>query len=103
MNDKTEIIGADLGWSDSVVMICSTCGKQFENSKLADSPERIKKELKSLTKERLGKAVRVITTSCLNICPKDKIAIVKGSKSKFEAINVDPEIPAEQIFEHFFK
>ena len=101
MNKDKKIEKVDLGWEETVVMVCTKCGKQFEGD-LRDSPERIKTELKAKAKSELGKKVRVITTSCLNICPEDKIAIVKASNkesSVFKAYIVDPNTSGDDLFE----
>lgn len=107
MTQDSNFEKAEVGWKDSVVMICSRCGKQFSDILEQESPERIKVELKSRTKEEFGKSVRVITTSCLNICPKGKIAITvasaKGNKENeggvaFNAYAVDPSISGDDLF-----
>ena len=93
-------------WSESIVMVCSKCGKQFENPKEIDSPERIKTELKAIAKERLGHKVRVITTSCLAICPQRKIAIVKATQNHsktFTSIEVEPNSAATEIYDLLLK
>ena len=105
-NANKKIESAELGWEDTVVMICTKCGKQFYDSDLKDSAERIKSELKSKAKAELGKSVRVITTSCLNICPVDKIAIVKASSKNsdvFKAYKVDPDSTGEELYKKILK
>ncbi len=99
---EDKIQAADLGWDETVVLICNTCGEQFQNTAYQQSPERMKTDLKSIVKPLLGKKVRVITTSCLNICPKNKIAIVSASKTApetFSAFSVDPSMSGLELFE----
>jgi C4-type Zn-finger protein len=93
-------------WEKSVVMICSKCGIQFDDLQLSTSPERIKTELKAKTKNELGSLhARIITTSCLNICPENKISIVMASSDEkiFKAYNVNPNISGTEVFETLFK
>ena len=93
-------------WSETLVMVCSKCGKQFEETNEINSPERIKTELKALAKERLGNKVRVITTSCLAICPQRKIAIVKATQNQsktFTSIEVEPHKSAAEIYDSLLK
>ena len=66
------------GWEESVVMVCKSCD---------DQAERIKTELKEMAKSEFGKKVRVITTSCLGICPEKKIAISIASKKSSEVFS----------------
>lgn len=86
-----------------IVMICSHCGDQFKSSQTIGAVERIKSELKTCVKERLEKGeVRGITTSCLSICPENKIAIAilaPQQSTRFEGLIVDPEISKEQLFD----
>lgn len=97
--EKKEIESAELGWSSAVVMICSKCGAQFSDPEKNEAPERIKKDLKKLTKENLGKSVRVITTSCLNICPVDKIAVVVAkNNAEAKAYNVSPDVSGDDLY-----
>jgi predicted metal-binding protein len=106
MKDDTKISTVELGWSDAVVMVCTKCGKQFNDSKLIESPERIKSDLKARTKSEMGRQVRVITTSCLNICPVDKIAVAVASNTGgpvFKAYEVDPNISGDELFKTIFK
>lgn len=111
MNEKnkldTKIDEVEAGWSEAVVMVCTDCGGQFSTSELQNSPERIKADLKAVTKANLGKGVvRVINTTCLNICPENKIAITvakKNSQKVFEAFAVSNDVTGEEVFNKIFK
>ncbi|MBC7537969.1 MAG: hypothetical protein H7281_04060 [Bacteriovorax sp.] len=107
MSKDTKIESAEVGWGETVVMICTKCGKQFQSAHNQAAPERIKGDLKSIAKAELGKgSVRVITTSCLNICPVDKIAIAVASKNEpgtFKGYLVDPDISGEELFKKILK
>lgn len=108
-NDKKtgkDIEDSKVGWSNAVVMVCTKCGKQFSEQADLEAPERIKSELKSKLKSEYGKSVRVITTSCLDICPVDKIAIAVASNSDkevFKAYVVDPKVSADELVNSIFK
>lgn len=96
MNNKC-VRQEQLGWSKSVVMICSKCGQEAE---------AMKADLKSYCKERLGSDVRVINSGCLNICPEERIAIVVASSQDpavFQAYSVAKDAQAEDIFNDIFK
>ncbi|MFA6238562.1 MAG: hypothetical protein WC635_14605 [Bacteriovorax sp.] len=107
MEHNKNIEGSEVGWSDTVVMICERCGEQFKSENQQSSPERIKGDLKSIAKSEFEKGtVRVITTSCLNICPENKIAITVASKSAkdiFKAYAVDADISGKDLFEEILK
>jgi predicted metal-binding protein len=91
------------GWEETLVMICDKCGKQFADTHSINSPERIKSELKAKAKENLGSKVRVITTSCLNICPANKIAIVIATKKNSEVFTSYAVVPAASVDEIYSK
>ncbi len=103
---SAEIEKFPVGWTETVVMICSKCGKQFDNSESQNSPERIKSELKSVAKSELGAKIRVITTSCLNMCPVDKIAIAVASTNNddvFKGYSVVPNSSGSEIYKKILK
>jgi predicted metal-binding protein len=89
-----------------IVMICSHCGDQFNSNQSMGTVERIKNELKSCVKEKMAQGeVRVITTSCLSMCPANKIAIAVaglGQTTPFVGLAVDPYIAKEELFDQLF-
>ncbi|MGZ3788269.1 MAG: hypothetical protein ACXVLQ_07080 [Bacteriovorax sp.] len=99
MSDAIE--NKPVGWSETVVMICTKCGEQFSDQKSKEAPERMKGELKAKAKAELGPRVRVITTSCLAICPSNKIAIAKAS-AKDSAVFKGHSVPAHSTGEELF-
>jgi predicted metal-binding protein len=105
--ENNKIQNIEVGWSESVIMICTKCAKQFDSIESQDSVERIKGELKNITKRELDNGtVRVITTSCLNICPVNKIAIATACSNKvqvFDGFAVDTCISGQEIFDHLYK
>lgn len=63
-------------WSDALVVICSKCGKKLASKENEDPSEELKGELKSRVKEEgLKHQLRVVTSSCMDLCPKDRIAV----------------------------
>ena len=99
----TKIETAKVGWDEKIVMVCSTCAKQFPLSVQDDQDvaQRIKSELKAISKAELGKSVRIVTASCLNICPKNKVAIAivdKNSSEVFSAVSVDSTISGSELY-----
>jgi ferredoxin len=106
MSNTEKIEKVDVGWSTVVVMICTKCGKQFSGDSDKEAPERMKSELKSIAKIHLGKSVRVINSSCLNICPVDKIAIAVASNVDsvvFRGFTVPVDATGEELFAKLLK
>lgn len=106
MNSKIE--KTKVGWDEKIVMVCSTCAKQFPVNSPDDQDvaQRIKSELKAITKAEFGQSVRVVTASCLNICPDKKVAIAiadKNSPEVFSAVSVDPSISGIELFNALLK
>lgn len=102
---SNDIREEDLGWSEAVVMICTKCGKQFSDVDGITAPERIKKDLKNLCKEKMGKNVRVINTGCLDICPENRIAVAIASNKThdvFKAVSVKIDVRAEDLMDELF-
>ena len=101
-----EIEKSPVGWTETVVLICTKCGKQFDDVDSQNSPERIKSELKTATKTELGAKIRVITTSCLNMCPVDKIALAVAStkdQGVFKGFAVGPNDSGNEIYNLLLK
>jgi hypothetical protein len=96
--EVADVEAADVPWSEAVVMICTKCSRKIVgNEDLADS---MKKTLKHAFKEAgFGKSVRSVTSSCLDICPKDRVAIaVVRRHAGTRAVNVHPKIDAKTLF-----
>lgn len=101
-----EIERINLGWESAVIMICKNCGKQFKDQKAQEAPEQIKSELKAKAKAEFGKQVRVITTSCLGVCPEDKIAIAIASNQTgpvFLSYSASCNVNTEELYKVIFK
>lgn len=86
-------------WSDAGVWICTKCFKG------TDTAENLKSEFKSQLKEMgCGKRIRVMTSSCLGICPKEAQAmVVAPTLGKQLAFVFDPKKDKEEIFEKLKK
>jgi NADH:ubiquinone oxidoreductase subunit E len=94
----SEIESAEIPWSEAVVMVCTKCSRRIVGDEaLADS---MKKTLKSAFKDAgLGKSVRTVTSSCLDICPSGRVAIaVMRRNNGTKAITVDPDIKEHELF-----
>src|SRR5947209_8499653 len=69
------------GWHANLVLICEKCGKKLDPK--ANPTPMLKDSLKkSLVAEGLWGTTRVVTTSCLDICPEGKIAVAFLSDRK---------------------
>jgi hypothetical protein len=94
-------------WSEAVVTICEKCGKSLQGLKLKEegnAAENLKRYLKSRFKAGDDpKKVRVVTSSCLDVCIKDKVALsynpAAGSKRSQQVLTVHPEEDREQLFQ----
>lgn len=100
------IENTDNGWSESVIMICNKCGMQFDDASSSEYPERMRLELKAKAKADMGAKVRVIATTCLNICPENKIAIVSVSikdPKVFKSFAVTTDTSSDEIMDTIIK
>ena len=86
-------------WNKAGVWICTKCFKG------TDVAENLKMEWKIKLKELgLGKDVRVMTTSCLDVCPKDEQAIMIVEKNgKQEVVVCNPKKESSEVFEKILK
>lgn len=99
--NNIKIENAEVVWDSAVVMICNDCGQQFSENKLKEAPARIKNELKDKTKSEMGKSVKVVMTSCLSVCPENKIAMAVASKKDpavFRAYTINPNSSGEEFY-----
>ncbi|HEY8269269.1 MAG TPA: (2Fe-2S) ferredoxin domain-containing protein [Pseudobdellovibrionaceae bacterium] len=95
-------------WSEAVVLVCEKCGKSLDGLKLKEdgnASDNLKKYLKSQLKQHgYGKQVRVVNSSCLDICIKNKVAVsynpVDTSKHQQQTFTVHPEEDREQILNY---
>jgi predicted metal-binding protein len=91
--------------SDAVILICDKCGKKLESDFDENPSRRLQKEIKSEIKSTIGKErVRAVLTSCLDVCPKNEIAIgisftkFNSQESHFMTLKPnDPEDDAKNL------
>ncbi len=79
-------------------MVCTKCSRKIiGDESLAD---HFKKSLKHSFKEAgFGKTVRTVTSSCLDICPKDRVAIaVLRRNAGAKAVTVEEKISEADLF-----
>ena len=94
----SDIESSDVPWTEAVVLVCTKCSRKIAGDEsLADA---LKKTLKLAFKDAgFGKNVRSVTSSCLDICPKDRVAIaVAKRRADTRAITVDPKIDDVALF-----
>lgn len=85
-------------WSVGALFICTKCGKAFDRPQQA---EDLKTDLRSFLKEKnQQKDIRVMVSSCLNICEKEFQAVcyqpTSGSTEVF-VVNKDYKKAKEEL------
>jgi predicted metal-binding protein len=101
----------DTPWSDAVLMICEKCGKSLDDLKLEESgnaSENLKKYLKGQMKDHgLNKNIRIVNSSCLDVCIKNAVAIsynpVDTKTHAQQTFTVHPEQDRQQILNFLLK
>ena len=85
----------NLNWNKAGVFICTKCMKGTETA------EKLKTEWKMKLKEMgLHKEVRVMTSSCLDVCPEKSQALaVLNKRGEQVAYVFVPESETTQIFD----
>jgi hypothetical protein len=102
-NGPTEPTEIDPPWSDAVVLVCSKCfQRRGDQNEALRSAEEVKGYLKSEFKNRVGKErVRVVISSCLDICPDDRLAIAVARRNQTpatRAITVPFSLPLADLY-----
>lgn len=95
----------DNAWSEGVMMICTKCHKSIRPKLLSqegNSAENLKMFLKKSLKEKGALSqIRVITSSCLDICIDDYQAVTYAPvNGKTESFIVHPEKDREELLEY---
>lgn len=82
-----------VGWKKSAVWICTKC---FAGTNVA---EDLKVDFKGRLKEQgLGGQIRVMTSSCLGICPEGQQAVfIQPEQGLGEAIECDPRLEKDEL------
>ena len=89
-------------WSEGVVLVCTKCSKSISASSLKEegnAGENLKTFLKKSFKESgdLSK-IRVVTSSCLDVCIDELQAVAFASThGKTETFTVHPEKDREEL------
>jgi predicted metal-binding protein len=94
-------------WTEAIITICEKCGKSLDDLKLIEegnAAENLKRYLKGRFRTTENpKKVRVVTSSCLDVCIKNKVALsynpVAGSKQTQQVFTVHPEEDREELFQ----
>jgi predicted metal-binding protein len=66
-------------WED-VLLVCSKCEKKLGGGFGKKGSSRLEKVLGKAFKQRKRK-VKILSVSCLKVCPKNAVTVVKGSNS----------------------
>lgn len=95
----------DTPWSKGVVLICTKCHKSISSKLLEEdgnSADNLKMFLKKSFKESGDNSkIRVLTTSCLDVCIDDTQAVTFAStKGATETFAIHPEKDREKLLKH---
>lgn len=99
----SQVENAEIPWSDAVVMVCTKCSKKIVgDERLADD---FKKSLKGSFKDAgIGKRVRTVTSSCLDVCPKGRMAVAVAMRNHgTKMVTVDADIKERDLFDEVRK
>ena len=81
-------------WKKTGVWICTKCFKETDIAEVLKSD--FKTKLKALG---LSKEIRVMTSSCLGVCPENKQAIfVQELGSQPAVYAIDPKTESDELF-----
>jgi predicted metal-binding protein len=88
---------------DDVILVCRKCSKKLHGGFGENQDVRLEKLLRRASKNKgKGKkrAVKVLQVSCLDVCPKNAVTVVQGSRPGAFRI-VKRGTPEEEILEAF--
>ncbi|MCC5603526.1 (2Fe-2S) ferredoxin domain-containing protein [Nostoc favosum] len=106
---ETSIKSVSPRWESGLVLVCSQCANERSNSfhptsKSSTASEDLENWLKSRLKfEGLWGEFRVVSTSCLGICPKSGITVVivsNGSGGNSPCLIVNPHSDRKLLYSH---
>lgn len=91
-------------WSGNLVLVCDKCGKKLADAAGGTNPAATLKDWlkKELVSRSLWGSSRVVVTSCLDICPEERIAIAflsDRSDLPAQVEAVDPVLERDYILE----
>ncbi|WP_414545788.1 hypothetical protein [Nostoc sp. CCY0012] len=85
----------------SLVFVCSQCAPELPHKGLTAS-EELQNWLKSRLKfDGLWGEFRVVSTSCLGVCPQRRVAVVLGSNAgggKIRCLIIDPQSDRQLLY-----
>lgn len=83
---------------DEVILVCGKCSRKIDGGFGPDGGERIDKAVRKALKTGKGRKARILfaRVGCFDICPKNAVAVLKGSAPG--AYHVIPrDAPVEEI------
>jgi predicted metal-binding protein len=91
--------------SNALILVCEKCGKRMDSDFDENPSRRLVSRLKKLAKKRFGRGeVRAVLTSCMDICPDDRVSVAlvtfrgAASNTRFFAVKVDdPEETSQRV------
>lgn len=91
----------ELQWK-TAVWICSKCGKNFPQEQLQDASaapdellrDYLRAELKNVDSAR---DIRVMTSGCMKVCPKDEITVTITPENK--SFSLHPEKDRKELLQ----
>ncbi len=89
-------------FSRAAVLVCEACGKKIMTaSGVSENPaHKLKNELKlELKKLQMNEKYRALQSSCLNLCPENKIgvAVVGTKEASAHFLELAPDTETENI------
>jgi hypothetical protein len=104
LNNRFMLRGMKPLWNENLILVCEKCGSKLAASSATPNPSHdlknwLKKEL--IARKHWGET-RVVTSSCLDICPKEKVAIAfMSNRIEFpaDAEIIDPVLERERILD----
>ena len=92
-------------WSEGILLVCTKCSKSISSSMLKEegnAGENLKMFLKkSLKDSGDGKKIRVVTSSCLDICIDDTQAVTYAEAAgATESMVLHPEKDREELLQY---
>jgi predicted metal-binding protein len=87
--------------SEALILVCEKCGKKLVSGDAENPSKTLQMSMKEKIKEDHGKGVyRAVITSCMDICPKDEIAIAilrQNGSNEFMTVTGDTESLRDEI------
>jgi predicted metal-binding protein len=64
---------------DEVLLVCRKCGKKLDGGFGDDRSSRLDRILRKALKQVDRSRVKLVSVSCLKVCPKGAVTVVRGS------------------------